>query len=174
MGAKHNTSVFTFSIALAVMLSGCYMRIGAADLYQEADDPARIFSLLAAFSDSDQSLYVYKLYPGAERASSERVGVRLEGVDAVVVDGLTVDRAEYQEVHLLPGRHAFTWSKGFGFSVMVEPEMHREAAYKSAVEMQAGHTYALHGARTYGEGYRFYFWIEDLNSGEVVAGTKKP
>ena len=40
--------------------------------------------------------------------------------------------------------------------------------------MKAGHAYVLKADRAAGHGYRTYLWIEDTDSGEVIAGTKKP
>ena len=59
-------------------------------------------------------------------------------------------------------------------SVMVNPSMHDEGQEEVVVNLEAGHAYELHADRTTGHGYQFYFWIEDAQTGEVVAGAKKP
>ncbi len=117
---------------------------------------------------------IYKLYPGKQRPSNELAVVFLNDIPSVSVDGLSVFKTDYQEIHLLPGRHALAWRKVFGFSVMVEPTMMKEAELALEAGLNAGHTYKLFADRTTGQGYRFYFWIEDVASGEVIGGLKKP
>jgi hypothetical protein len=42
----------------------------------------------------------------------------------------------------------------------------------NVTNLVAGHTYIIQADRTTGYGYRMYLWIEDAETGEVVAGTK--
>jgi hypothetical protein len=117
---------------------------------------------------------IYKLYSGQPRPANELAIVLLGDIPSVTVDGLGTFKADYQEIHLMPGRHALAWRKVFGFSVMVEPAMMKEAGIELDVELKAGHTYKLFADRTTGHGYRFYFWIADTLNGEVIGGVKKP
>lgn len=117
---------------------------------------------------------IYKLYPGSTRLLSDLAIVVMGDVSSASIDGLNVSATDYQEIHLLPGQHMLAWRKGFGFSVMVEPTMMKVAEMAIAVQLQAGHVYRLFADRTYGTGYRFYYWIEDAADGKVIGGTKKP
>lgn len=128
----------------------------------------------ALVEEEKSSRQVYKLYPGSVRPASELAIVQVNDVPSATVDGLGVSKTDYQEVHVLPGRHTLAWRKQFGFSVMVEPEMLKQASLTVGVDLQAGHAYKLFADRTYGTGYRFYFWLEDAASRAVVGGTKKP
>jgi hypothetical protein len=117
---------------------------------------------------------IYKLYPGKRLPTSELAILILGDTPSVTVNGLSVFKTDYQEVHLLPGLQKLAWRKVFGFSVMVEPSMTKEAERALEVRLKAGHTYKLFADRTTGHGYQFYFWIADTASGEVIGGTKKP
>ena len=141
-----------------VLLAGCYVGPGAPLLY----------------SDDDGRHHVYKLYPGKELLQSELATIKLTSVYYVQIDGLRVNRMDYEQVRLLPGKHEIYWGKWFAVSVMVDPDMFSEGGLTAVVELEAGHTYELHADRTTGHGYRKYFWITDAVSGEVVAGEKKP
>jgi hypothetical protein len=143
---------------VVILLSGCYVGAGAPLLY----------------SDYSGRHHVYKLYPGEERTPSELATVKLVGAYYAQIDDLLVNRADYEQVHLLPGEHNIRWGQRFAVSVMVDPEMFSEGGLIAVVELKAGHTYELHADRTYGRGYRKYFWITDAASGDVVAGEKKP
>ena len=117
---------------------------------------------------------VYKLYPGAERPDTEIVTLRLGSASEVIIDGRKVDRSDYGTVTLLPGPHKIRWDTWFGVSVLVEPSGFATRTAGHGVELKAGHAYVLKADRTTGHGYRTYLWIEDADSGEVIAGTKKP
>ncbi|NTV95594.1 MAG: hypothetical protein HGA75_09285 [Thiobacillus sp.] len=128
----------------------------------------------ALVEEEKSSRQVYKLYPGSVRPANELAILLINDVASATVDGFGVSKTDYQEVHVLPGRHALAWRQQFGFSVMVEPALLKEASLAVAVDLQAGHVYKLFADRTYGTGYRFYFWLEDAASRAVVGGTKKP
>jgi len=148
---------FALSVLMA-LLSSCYVGPGAP-----------IFSLM-----DDEGHYVYKLYPGKELPESQLVTVKLSDAYYAQFDGFLVDRADYQDVLLLPGEHEISWGKWFAVSVMVDANMFAEGGHTALVELRAGHTYELHADRTHGHGYQKYFWITDAASGEVIAGEKKP
>lgn len=128
----------------------------------------------ALVAEEKSSRQVYKLYPGSVRPTNELAIVLINDIPFATVDGFGVSKTDYQEVHVLPGRHSLAWRQQFGFSVMVEPAMLKEASLSIAVDLQAGHVYKLFADRTYGTGYRFYFWLEDAASRALVGGTKKP
>jgi hypothetical protein len=144
--------------ALVIVSTGCYVGPGAPLLY----------------SSDDGRDHVYKLYPGPERPQSELATVRLESAYYAQIDGLLVDRGDYEQVLLLPGEHEIHWGQWFAVSVLVDPDMFSEGSHTAVVNLQAGHTYELHADRTTGRGYRKYFWMTDAASGDVVAGEEKP
>jgi hypothetical protein len=132
-----------------------------------------IFSLMLAACASTES-HSYKLYPGPERAAAELAVLDLSRVDRVTIDGLRINRWDYDRVELLPGAHRIVSVKGFGFSVMVEPAMHGSFERALDVTLAAGKQYKVIADRTHGHGYRVYFWVEEVASGEVIAGERKP
>lgn len=117
---------------------------------------------------------VYKLYPGDVKSSSDLAIVEMGDVPLAKIDGLNVSATDYQVIHLLPGEHMLALRQTFGFSVMVEPSMMRKAETAITVELLSDHTYKLFADRTYGTGYKLYFWVEDTTDGKVIGGTKKP
>jgi FlaA1/EpsC-like NDP-sugar epimerase len=117
---------------------------------------------------------VYKLYPGENKPKSEIVILELYDASNVVIDGLNVSHGDYTAVHLLPGSHHLTWTSVHGVSVMIEPSMYAHKDSKHEITLEKGHTYRLRSDRTTGPGYRIYNWIEDITSGSIVAGEKKP
>ena len=144
--------------AMPILLSGCYVGVGAPLLY----------------SDDSGRHHVYKLYPGPERPQSEIATVKLVSAYYAQIDGLMVSSGEYRQAVLLPGEHEIHWGQWFAVSVMVDPDMFSEGGLTAVVNLEAGHTYELHADRTHGHGYRKYFWITDAATGDVVAGEKKP
>jgi hypothetical protein len=151
----------TLTLGLALGLAGCLL-IPEDKTYQS----------LVESEQADGR--IYKLYPGKRLPASELAILLLGDIPSITVNGLGVSKTDYQEVHLLPGLHALAWRKVFGFSVMVEPSMVKEAELALEVRLKAGQTYKLFADRTTGQGYRFYFWIADMSSGEVIGGSKKP
>jgi hypothetical protein len=143
--------------AAVVLLSSCYVGPGSLSVLSIGADP-----------------HVYKLYPGKVLAESEVVKVNLTDVYYVIIDDFKVARSDYQQVLVLPGEHVIRWGEWFTISVMVDPAMFREGRGEAVVDLIAGHTYELHADRTTGHGYSMFFWIQDAESGEVIAGTKKP
>jgi len=152
---------YTLTLGLVSGLTGCLM-IPEDKTYQ---------SLVESEKTERQ---IYKLYPGKHRPTSELAILLLGDIPSITVNGLSVFKTDYQEVHLLPGLQALVWRKVFGFSVMVEPSMIKEAELALEVRLKAGHTYKLFADRTTGHGYRFYFWIMDTVTGEVIGGSKRP
>ena len=149
------------ALGLAACLGGCLL---------VPED--KTYQALTAQEKSTQQ--VYKLYPGSKRPPSELAILLMGDVPSANVDGLEVQKTDYQSIHLLPGTHDLSWRKTFGFSVMVEPAMIKTAEHTVSVDLQAGHTYKLFADRTYGTNYRLYFWVQDIASGNVIGGRKKP
>jgi hypothetical protein len=118
--------------------------------------------------------YIYKLYPGKERQTDEIVILDISEIGSVKINNLQASRFDYQKIHVLPGLHKIDFSHSFLFSVLVEPEMFKTVKKDFQVQLYAGHTYKLKADRTTGQGYEFFFWIEDVNTGKVIAGNKKP
>lgn len=116
----------------------------------------------------------YVGYPGPVRADEELATLRLEEADWVTFGDERVHRALHREIKLLPGSYPLRWGCTFGVSFLVNPQMKDRREYGTTVTLEANHTYTLHVDRTYGRGYRVFFWIEDRATGEIIAGVKKP
>lgn len=118
--------------------------------------------------------FAYKLYPGPARTQSEIAIVRLGDAHEFEIDGRLVSHADWTEVHVLPGSHVLRWQTEFLVSAMIEPSGFAAGGREAAVVLQPGHVYVLRSDRTTGPGYRMFFWIEDAETGHVVAGSAKP
>ena len=143
--------------AAVVLLNSCYVGPGSLSALSIGADP-----------------HVYKLYPGEVLAESEIVRINMADAYYLIIDDYKVARSDYQQVLVLPGEHVIRWGKEFMISVMVDSSMFREGEGRAVVNLIAGHTYELYADRTTGQGYSMFFWIQDAESGEVIAGTKKP
>jgi len=132
-----------------------------------------IFALLLSGCATPTSA-VYKLYPGPNKSQSEIAILELHNASSVVIDGLAVSHRDYAVVHLLPGEHQLLWTSVHGVSVLIEPSMFAHQESQHEITFEEGHTYRLRSDRTTGHGYSIYNWIEDITSGSVIAGTKKP
>jgi hypothetical protein len=122
---------------------------------------------------SHHSQHVYKLYPGPELPDSDVATLVFgEGVYAVEIDGLKVSSSDYGEIKLTPGEHHIRWGATFLISVMVNASGFDRIETGNDANLVAGHTYTIHADRTTGYGYRMYLWVEDTETGEVIAGTK--
>jgi len=152
-----NISTIALVISLSTFLHSCYVGPGSP-----------------IFSSDNKDVPAYKHYPGNTLEDHEIVKVRLKDAYFAVIDGSQISRSDYEEVHMLPGVHKIQWGKVFAISVLVDPAMLREGEGSAVVDLKAGHEYDLYADRTTGHGYSMYFWIQDAESGEVVAGTKKP
>jgi hypothetical protein len=133
-----------------------------------------VLALTTACAATSTESHSYKLYPGPEQLAIELATMDISGIDGIIVDGLQVKSRDYDKVLVLPGAHRVIIEKGFGFSVMVEPAMH--GSFETSLEfyVEAGRSYKVKSDRTHGHGYRIFFWIEDVDSGDVIAGEKKP
>lgn len=151
-----------------------FWEVGLARLIRLLTTGLAVVALVAGCATSSSESHSYKLYPGPERPAAELASLDISNVHAVNVDGLQVRSQDYGTVLLLPGRHTLDIEKGYAFSVMVEPSMQGSFEHKLDVDLTAGGTYKVKSDRTYGQGYRVFFWIEDAASGDVVAGVKKP
>ena len=116
----------------------------------------------------------YKLYPGFTRTPEKLAVVRLGNQYRVRIDGLSASRADWAEVHLLPGYHTIEWESEFLVSVLVNPKGRDLRRTIETPYLEAGHVYLLKADRTVGNGYQMYQWLEDLTTGELVAGVDKP
>jgi hypothetical protein len=65
-------------------------------------------------------VHVYKFYPGNELPESEIVTIDLTDTGHVVIDGFNIDKSDYQNVQILPGRHELLWGKDQG-RIVVDP-----------------------------------------------------
>ena len=130
--------------------------------------------LLTACATAPAPVWSYKLYPGPERPVTELAVVRMGDASAAEFNGRPVARRDWTEVHLLPGEYTVRWQVVFGVSVLIEPSGYATGGWEARVPLEAGQTYRLRADRTTGHGYRMFFWIEDVATGAVVAGTRKP
>jgi hypothetical protein len=132
-----------------------------------------MFGMVASCAlSSDQ---VYKLYSGNVRPNSEIATLRFGAqVHEIIIDGMKVNRTDYGLVKIDAGPHEIRWDADFIVSVLVNPSGYDKTETAVTVELEAGHTYTVNADRTTGHGYGMYLWITDDNSGETVAGTKKP
>lgn len=142
---------------IGFLLSSCYIGPGSPLL-----------------SGEDADIHVYPFYQSDTLSESDVVKVMLGDADKAIIDGVTVSKQDYQEIHLGPGVHEVRWNKTFGFSVMVEPSMMGQFSKTGRIKMKPGHVYKLRADRTHGHGYKVFLWIEDVRTGEVVYGDKKP
>ena len=119
---------------------------------------------------------VYRGYSGPDLpdASVAIVDLGKAGLGASIDGMYYIDYAKYGTVKLIPGDHRIEWGHGFAISVLVDTAGYREYWNRVRVTLEAGHAYRLEADRTHGHGYSLYFWIEDMTTGRVVAGTKKP
>lgn len=119
--------------------------------------------------------YVYKLYPGPVLDDSELATIRLDdGVYQMKIDGLTFHWADYATAKVKPGQHEIDFTAMFGVSVLVNSSGWDAAGTSGIVDLEAGRTYSARSDRTTGYGYQMFVWIEDVDTGEVVAGSRKP
>lgn len=133
-----------------------------------------VILLLVACASADPRP-VYKLYPGPVRPAAELATLHFEAAaNAFRVDGLLVERGDWDSVELLPGEYVISWGKTFSVSPLVDPSGMGRAEETVRVELEAGHRYAVCADRTTGKGYRMFLWIEDWSTGEVVGGVRKP
>jgi len=127
--------------------------------------------LVSCATSSDQ---VYKLYPGKIRPDSEVATLKFgPRVHEFIIDGMKVRRSDYGEIKINEGRHEISWGAEFMVSVMVNASGWDETSATKMVEFVAGHSYTVNADRTTGHGYQMYLWIEDAETGEVVAGINK-
>ena len=89
--------------------------------------------------------------------------------DVLEIDG--VAQTNQNQAQLKPGSHNIRYGGRRGTSFLLNPKMYDSYDYLASIDMRAGHTYRVLHERTYGYGsYRDHFWIEDVDTGEIVAG----
>jgi hypothetical protein len=137
-----------------------------------------LLAFLSACAGPPKETYIG--YPGPERPQEEIATVRLGDAEWARIDNLEtpysdfhVRHHKYGELKLLPGSYRIEWGHVFAFSPLVNPAVRAEYKHDEAINLTEGRTYTLRADRTFGRGYRIFFWIEDATTGRVVAGTKK-
>lgn len=89
--------------------------------------------------------------------------------DVLEIDGNKQTNQNHAE--LSPGKHTVRYGGRIGTSFLLNPKMSDSYEYSATIDMLAGHTYKVVHERSYGYGnYKDYFWIEDADTGEIVAG----
>jgi len=116
---------------------------------------------------------VYRGYSGTDLPDASLATVELGDATRAKIDDLHILGEKYSAVKLLPGTRRIEYSVTFGVSFLVDPRMSVSRTVGGTVALEAGRTYRLRADRTYGPGYKVYFWIED-DTGNVVFGIKKP
>ena len=133
-----------------------------------------LFSLLLGCA-TDYPKEVYRGYFGIEPSENELATLDLGATSEAIIDDMYyVSRAKHNTIKLPAGAHKIQWACTFGVSVLVEPAGYASFGIISKVHLEAGHTYRLSADRTTGHGYRVFMWIEDMTTGEIVYGEKKP
>jgi hypothetical protein len=118
---------------------------------------------------------VYRAYYGIEPPESELATLEMGAAYELIIDDrYYISGGKYGTVKLPAGTHRIKWSTSFGVSAMVEPSGYAAFDIASEVYLEAGHTYRFFADRTTGHGYRVYHWIEDMTTGRLVQGEKKP
>ena len=118
--------------------------------------------------------HTYKLYPGPERPPEELAVVEFgERVTSIRIEGMRVDKGDYDRIELLPGTYQIDWRTTFSVSPMVNPQGYDKIAAMATVDLEAGHEYSVNSDRTTGPGYTMRWWLEDTTTGAVVAGSKR-
>ena len=135
---------------------------------------AAICVVLGGAASCASTDHVYKMYGGPARPEVELAIINLNNATVATIGERKVTRSDYSRVQVLPGTARVHWLCVSGASVTVEPSGFVTSAASDDVELQAGHIYSLHCARTYGRGYRTYQWIVDDTAGVIVAGEQKP
>ena len=133
-----------------------------------------VFYSLSYGCVSYPSTEIYKLYPGPVRSNDSIAIVHLGKERSVYIDGMLVNRRDWASAHLVPGSHSITWQRMFMVSVLINSSGWDKREIHLDINLEAGHVYILKSDRTTGQGYRMYQWVEDLTSGELVAGMRKP
>jgi len=135
------------------------------------------FTLLVVlmFGCASAPMGTYRAYTGEELSDSSLALLDIGRAASIQIDGMYyIEGSEYSIVKLMPGSHRIEWTNLFGVSVMVDSRGIVAFDLKETIILQAGHLYKLRADRTHGHGYRVYMWIEDTNTGSVVAGNKMP
>lgn len=151
---------------------GAACAVGRTLLY--AGVVAGVTTLLGCASSRASTEYIYKLYGGPARPEHEVATINLNDAARATIGERSVARTDYSRAQILPGAYPINWVCVHGASVLVEPSGFISASASADVELQAGHVYSLHCARTYGRGYRTYQWLVDDTADVIVAGEKKP
>lgn len=134
-----------------------------------------VFILLAGCATSTPDTYVEA---GAlETSESDIAIVRARTAAFHSLDGQRIKHPSpdkhYDEAKLTPAVHTLTLSRWFGVSVLLVPKGYIDAVSRPlTVELMPGRIYELHADRTTGPGFRIYFWIEDAETKELVAGER--
>jgi len=117
-------------------------------------------------ANGEQRIYV-AFADSAGSPQSEASTLQLGKIDAIRLDrAVVVQRAEYDAVQVT-GRHYVEWASTFRGHTM---------SLGDTIQFAPGHVYSVDADRThaFGMGDQYWFWIEDENTGYVVAGEKTP
>lgn len=146
----------------------------ATPTYRKLTGPRLILlATLLAAGCFGKAGHTYKLYPGPERPPEELATLKFgKRVTSLRVDGMRVEKKDYDRIDLLPGTHSIDWRTSFTVSPMVNPKGRDEIAAMATVELEAGHEYSVNSDRTTGPGYTMRWWLTDTTTGIELARNK--
>jgi hypothetical protein len=173
----HSIKVYGFRKGLNRLATNCFLRKPRADVMNDRPTNLAIAGIFLATwlcGCATPTTAVYKLYPGPVKPDSEISTLHLHNASNATIDGISVSRRDYSIIQLSPGEHQVRWTSVHGVSVLIERSGFAEKKSAHKVDLKRGHNYRLRSDRTTGHGYIIYHWIEDVDTGEVVAGTEKP
>ncbi len=93
----------------------------------------------------------------------------------LAIDGRKPERGVEQS-RLPPGRHEIAYGGWFGVSVLSDASGVRSYEQSATLDLKAAHVYATRRERVYRlmQQPQDYLWIEDVATGEVLAGSFPP
>ena len=149
---------FAFMVILLTLLTGCV-------------------TVPFSFSTTTVPKGPYRAYYGVESAETELATLDLGSAPGAIIDDMHfVSAKNYNLVKLIAGMHSIKWVGSNGISDLEAPTGHAAYDEKSKINFEPGHTYRFFQiwAKSTGGDYEMYTWIEDMTTGKIVYGEKKP
>lgn len=130
---------------------------------------------LLAFGCGGKSGHTYKLYPGPERPPKELAILKFgEQVTSLRIEGMRVDKTDYDRIELLPGTYLVGWRTTFFMRPVVDPEEHGEPGPMATADLVAGHEYSVNSGRATGPGRTKRWWFTNVTTGiDLASGTSR-
>jgi hypothetical protein len=130
---------------------------------------------LLAFGCGGKAGHTYKLYPGPERPPEELAILKFgEQVTSLRIEGMRVDKMDYDRIELLPGTYLIDWRTTFSVRPVVDPEERGEVGPMVTADLEAGHEYSVNSDRATGPGHTMRWWFTDVTTGiELASNTSR-